>query len=86
MGVVYDAGRHRALQAAISYLGEQYRGRLEIMDALPEYEKRCLYNAEKMDECWSLYVPEADLIVGGARILCISKKTFRVIFDGRLGE
>jgi len=82
----YTAGRQRALLVALGYLGLHYRGRLEIMDGLPEYEKSCMYNAGAMDECWSLYVPESDLLVGGSRIVCISKKTFRVIFDGRLGE
>jgi len=49
----------QALETAMCYLGEQqYRGRLEILDGLPE--QHCLYIAGEMKDCWSVVVPEPD--------------------------
>ena len=86
MDNVYNMNTCRAMRALLDYLGEQYRDRLEIIDGLPEIDRAYIYNADQLGDCWSVYVPEDHLICGSARLICISKKTYTVCFDGRVGE
>lgn len=86
MDNAYTRNKKLAMEALLRYLGEQYRDRLEIIDGLPEYEKHKIYNADKMSDCWSVYVSDDRKCVGSSRIVCISKNTYTICFDGRVGE
>ncbi len=76
--------KERALEAALNYLGEQYRGKLEIIDGVDKYAKNCLYWIPQ--SCWSAYVFNDPPSIGATRIICISKKTYTVCYDGMVGE
>ena len=72
----YTRNKKRAMEVALCYLGEQYRGRIEIVCGLPEAEKNC----------WFVYVPDEFLSAGSSRIVCMSKDTCTVFFDGTVGK
>ena len=80
--------KDEALEIAIKYLGEQYLGRLEITDKLSDYDSSYMYNAEEFKHCWVIHVPPPRpmFMVGAGRVLCISQKSEKIIFDGMVGE
>lgn len=78
----HTSSKQQVLEVVLCYLGEQYSGRLEIIDGLPE--QHCLYIVGDMNDCWSVIVPNPDdcwIIDGQPRIVCISKRTCTVCFD-----
>ena len=61
-------------------------GRLEITDKLSDYDSSCMYNAEGFKHCWVIHVPSPRPMVGAGRVLCISKKNGKIVFDGMASE
>ena len=79
--------KDEALEIAIKYLGEQYLGRLEITDKLPDYGSLLyLSNYEEFKHCWVIAVPPPVYMLGAGRVVCISQKSEKIIFDGMVGE
>lgn len=82
--------RGEALQVAIKYLGEQYLGLLsvsDIDDKLPEYA--AIYSSDGFKNCWVICVPalpHESGRVGGGRVICISKDTGKILYDGSDGS
>lgn len=80
-----DCTREKALAIAIKYLGDQYLGKLQVSDKLPD----CLiYNKEQYHHSWSIKVPEISFpykLDGGSRYIFISKKTGKIVFDEIVG-
>lgn len=80
-----DCAREKALSIAIKYLGEQYLGKLQVSDKLPDHQ---IYNKEQYYNSWSITVPEMAFtckLDGGSRYIFISKKTGKIIFDEIVG-
>lgn len=81
--------REEALQAAIKYLGDQYLGLLsvsDIDDKLPEYV--VIYSSDGFNNSWIICVPalpHESGRLGGGRIICISKDTGKILYDGSDG-
>lgn len=82
--------REEALQVAIKYLGEQYLKLLsvsDIDDKLPEYA--AIYRRKEINNCWIICVPalphESGRLDGG-RVICISKDTGKILYDGSDGS
>lgn len=80
-----DCTREKALSIAIKYLGEQYLGKLQVSDKLPDGQ---IYNKEQYHNSWSITVPGISFtckLDGGSRYIFISKKTGKIIFDETVG-
>lgn len=76
--------KEKALQMIRKHLSRQIPRNLEIQDGLPE---GCiLYGVPKDEPCWTAWIPSERSMVGSSRIICISKKTGRVIYDGLSNE
>lgn len=73
----------QAFNIAINYLGEQIRGRFEISTSLPAN----IYNRERLKGSWVVRVPSCGLVstLGAGRIICISRKTGEILYDGSDG-
>lgn len=76
--------REKALQAIRKHLIAQIPRDIEIQDGLPE---GCiLYGVSKDETCWTARIPPEIPRTGPSRIICISKKTGRIIHDGLSNE
>ncbi len=76
--------RQEALKIALNYLGQQYRGLLKVTDTLPD-TSGLIYNANGLKDSWVIRVPKRSnepLSVGMGQIICISKATGKIIYDG----
>ncbi len=79
--------RQEALKAALIYLGQQYKGMLKVIDSLPDIYSG-IYRAKDLKDSWVLKVPKLShepQTVGRGRIICISKETGQIIYDGSDG-
>jgi len=81
--------KQKPMEIFIRYLGEQYLGfitPLDIMDGLPE--DVCIYERASFDDCWAMYVPhlKGSMCIGESRLVAISKKTGKVVFDQMVGQ
>lgn len=82
-----QAPRWEAMRAAIKYLGEQYRGRLAMMDGIPQEELENFCNDEAYKNCWCICVPNKHLCtVGAQRMIGITKDTCMICFDQMVGD
>ena len=76
--------KEKALQIIRKHLIRQMLRGIEIKDGIPE---ACfLYGVPKDKPCWTAWIPSSTLQVGAGRIICISKREAKVIFDGLVGE
>ena len=75
----------KALQIIRKYLIQQEQSRkLEIQDGLPE---GCiLYGVPEDEPCWTVWIPSDTPRIGCGRIICISKETGKILYDGNVGE
>jgi hypothetical protein len=78
--------KEEALEIAIKNLGEQYRDKIKITDKLPRSHNIHMAHTGALKNCWVIYVPFPIQGVGPSRVLCISKKSGKIIFDGIAGE
>ncbi len=79
----------QAILAALSYLGQQYRGRLKLIEGAQLGDQGLYYcTSEKFQNCWTVYVPDplGRCFTGGMRVICISKKDYGIILDTVVGE
>jgi hypothetical protein len=51
----------------------------------PLSETTQIYGYGKDEDCWYLY-PPGPLVIGARRVVIISKKDGRILFDGNIGE
>ena len=79
-----DVSRESALLIIQKHLRRQVPQDLELQDGIPE--GYILYGVSKDEPCWTVSIPSSTLQVGAGRIICISKRNAKVIFDGLVGE
>ena len=78
-----ECTREKAMEIAIKYLGTQHEGSLEIDNTLPT--TACIYGVERLKNSWVINIPSWTPHVGEGRIICISKKTGEITYDGSDG-
>ncbi len=79
--------KQEALNIALNYLGESYKGMIEATDTLPR-TSAAIYNVDNLKDCWVIQVPKLShepQTIGMGRIICISMKTGKIIYDGSDG-
>jgi hypothetical protein len=76
--------RERASRIIRKHLIRQIPKDFELHDGIPE---GCiLYGISNDEPCWTVSISSSKLRVGADRIICISKRKAKVIFDGIVGE
>ena len=79
-----ELSRQKALRIIRKYLCRQILKNLELQEGIPD---GCiLYGISKDEPCWTASIASGTLQVGAGRIICISKRKDKVIFDGLVGE
>lgn len=79
-----ELSRQKAVRIIRKYLHRQIPKDFELEDGVPD---GCiLYGISKDEPCWTVSITPSDLQVGAGRIICISKRKAKVIFDGLVGE
>ena len=79
-----ELSRQKAVQIIRKYLHQQIPKDFELEDGVPD---GCiLYGISKDEPCWTVSISSRALQVGAGRIICISKRKDKVIFDGMVGE
>jgi hypothetical protein len=79
--------KEEALEIAVKHLGEEYRDKIKITDMLPRSRNIHMAYAEGLKHCWVAHVPyPVSTTIGLGRIVCICKKSGKIIFDGMAGE
>ncbi len=76
--------RQRAVRMIRKYLHRQMSKDFEIQDGVPD--GYILYGVPKDEPCWTVSILSNTPQVGAGRVICISKKKGKVIFDGLVGE
>jgi len=59
---------------------------IKIQDGLPD---GCVfYGVDKVrsEPCFTAFIPSTEVRIGPSRIICVSKKTGRIIYDGYTNE
>jgi len=79
-----DLTKDEALNVILKHLKAQIRQGIKIRDGIPEGYS--LYGVSKNEPCWTAWIPSSTFQVGAGRIICISKRNDKVIFDGLVGE
>jgi hypothetical protein len=76
--------KEKALQIIRKHLMQKVLRNIEIQDGLP---KGCiLYSVPSDEPCWTVRIPPEQLRTGPSHIICISKNTGRIIYDGFTNE
>jgi len=79
-----ELSRQKAVRIIRKYLCRQILKDLELQDGIPD---GCiLYGISKDEPCWTASITPDTMRVGACRIICISKRKAKVIFDGLVGE
>ena len=79
--------KEEAVEIAIKYLGEEYRDKIKVTDKLPRSRNIHMAHIEGLKHCWVIHVPyPASTTVDLGRVICICKKSGKIIFDGMAGE
>ena len=79
--------KEEALEIAIKHLGEEYREKIKVTDKLPRSRNIYMANTTGLKHCWVIHVPyPISTTIGLGRVVCICKKSGRIIFDGMAGE
>ena len=79
--------REEAVEIAIRYLGEEYRDKIRVTDKLPRSRNIHMAYTEGLKQCWVIHVPyPASTTIGLGRVICICKKSGKIVFDGMAGE
>ncbi|PKN68508.1 MAG: hypothetical protein CVU54_14415 [Deltaproteobacteria bacterium HGW-Deltaproteobacteria-12] len=72
--------RERALRIIQKYISRQVPKDLELRDGIPE---GCiLYGVSDYEPCWSVLILSEESRTGPSRIICVSKKSAKIIYDG----
>lgn len=76
--------REKALQIIRKHLIRQTPRDIEIQDGIPE---DCnIYGLSKDEPCWTARIPPEVSRTGPSWIICVNKKTGRIIYDGFTNE
>jgi len=76
--------KEKAQQIIYKHLIAQVLRNFEIQDGIPV---GCiLYGVPKDEPCWTARIAPEKTMVGPSRIICISKQTGRIIYDGFTNE
>jgi hypothetical protein len=79
-----EVSRQKAVRIIRKYLCRQILKDLELQDGIPD---GCiLYGISKDEPCWTASITPDTMRVGAGRMICISKREGKVIFDGIVGE
>jgi hypothetical protein len=79
--------KEEALEIAIKHLGEEYRDKIKVTDKLPRSRNIHMAHTTGLKQCWVIHVPySASATIGLIRVVCICKKSGKIIFDGITGE
>ena len=79
-----ELSRQKAVITIRKYLHRQIPKDFEFQDGVPD---GCiLYGISKDEPCWTVSIALSAFQVGAGRIICISKRNDKVIFDGLVGE
>jgi len=76
--------RQKAVRMIRKYLHRQMPKDFEIQDGVPD--GGILYGVPKDEPCWTVSISLNISQVGAGRVICMSKKKGKVIFDGLIGE
>lgn len=76
--------KEKALRIICKQLMREVLHDIEIQDGIPE--GRILYGVPKDEPCWTACMPSEVMMMGPSRIICMSKKTGRIIYDGLTNE
>ena len=79
-----ELSRQEAVRIIRKYLHRQIPKDFELQDGVPD--GGILYGISKDEPCWTVSIAPSALQVGAGRIICISKRKDKVIFDGMVGE
>jgi hypothetical protein len=74
--------REKALQIVLQYLTAEMHCSIHIQDGIPTGCTFYGIDQVKSEPCWMASIPPESSMVGQGRIICISKKTCRIIYDG----
>lgn len=78
-----ETSEEKALEIAVQYLADQIHGQLSFIDNPPVG----VYGNEEITDCWCILVSDTHIQhIGAGRVICISKHTGDIIFDGFVGE
>lgn len=76
--------KEKALHIIREHLMQRVSCDFEIQDGLPE---GCIiYGVTLTEPCWTAWIPSAVPRIGSSRIICLSKKTGHIIYDGFTNE
>ena len=76
--------KEKALQIILKHLTAKMRRDIEIQDGRPD---GCLlYGVPKDEPCWTARIPPDIPRTGASRIICVNKKTGKIIYDGFTNE
>ena len=76
--------KEKAQQIIYKHLIAQVPRNFEIQDGLTE---GCvLYGVPKDEPCWTARIPPEITRTGPSRIICVNKKTGKIIYDGFTNE
>ncbi len=76
--------KEKFLQIIRKHLIRQIPRDIEIQDGIPE---DCnIYGLSKDEPAWTAWMPSEETLTGPSRIICVSKKTGRIIYDGFTNE
>ncbi len=72
--------REKARIIAVKYLKMQHAESLSIEDTLPKYAH--IYTNVPLKDLWFIPVPGDGTSIGCGRMICISKETGQIVYDG----
>ena len=76
-----ELSRKEILQIIRKHLIRQVPHDFEIQDGIPQ---GCIiYNVSCDEPCWTVFICSEEQRTGPSRIICISKKSGKIIYDGR---
>lgn len=79
-----ELSRQKAVRIIRKHLHRQMPKDFELQDGVPE--SYVIYGVPRDEPCWTVSISSSALRVGAGRIICISKRNDKVIFDGLVGE
>lgn len=78
--------KEKVLQIICKHLMQQITEDIEIQDGLTDGCTFYGVDQVKAEPCWTVRIPPEQLRTGPSHIICISKKTSRIIYDGFTNE
>jgi len=74
----------RARRCIRRHLMQQLPADFLLHDGIPD---GCsIYSISRNEPCWTAWIPSKQIRVGATRLICVSKQSGKVIYDGQTGE